>query len=146
MLRFWKIKRWKSGERGWEEEEEEEEVDDDDDNFDDGRTKHFLFIVTFLHCLKFISTCIYKHKGRIFKTFLASLPLHMSFDLFEILRLTVWESITQNCKNALFCPVCDGIVIIHSLFLFNLYICHLVHSFMHSFILRLVFSCGHVTL
>ena len=38
----------------------------------------------------------------------------MSFDLFEILRLTVCESITQNCKNAIFCPVRDGIVIIYS--------------------------------
>ena len=44
-------------------------------------------------------------KGWNLKTFLASLPLHMSFDLFESLRLTVCESITQNCKNALFCPI-----------------------------------------
>ena len=36
-------------------------------------------------------------KGCNLKTFLASLPLHMSFDLFESLRLTVCESITQNC-------------------------------------------------
>ena len=52
-------------------------------------------------------------KGWNLKTFLASLPLHMSFDLFEILRLTVCESITRNSKNALFCPVRDGIVIIY---------------------------------
>ena len=45
--------------------EEEEQEDDNDDNYDNGRTKHFLFLVTFLHCLKFVSTVHLQKQGQI---------------------------------------------------------------------------------
>ena len=63
-------------------------MDDDDDNFDDGRTKYFFVHGNLFASLKIRFYSAYKQKGRIFKAFLASLPLYMSF-LFEILRLTV---------------------------------------------------------